>query len=728
MQAVTELKKLTAPMDYPQDKERLKKFFLFYSEEGVYKYLDMLRVLDDSLPICLDDLALFDESGLAQRFERHAFSYARLAAEAVDEILEENGTADTADPFLMQRIARFREKFPDKKLFEYFPRLLLRKYSVQPVPAASSLLCSIREIRAGAIGRLVRVRGIVTRVSFVKPCIRVATYICENCGSETYQQVYSDVFDMLEECASEKCRLRNIRGTLVLLSRGSRFVKFQTVHIQELTGDVPRGSIPRTLKIECYGSATGVARPGECRVFCGVFMPRPYYGIRKLKAGLLNDTYLYCTGISEDISVDSAQRGGQPAVQPVIETDRLNALLHNRLSEDDPSDLASAILGETRHASLLDLLVESFAPEIFGMRDVKKALLLMLVGAPSLTKPDGLVVRGDINILLVGDPGIAKSQLLKTVVKLSRRGVYTTGRGSSGAGLTACVAKDPVTNEVVLEGGALVLSDMGVCCIDELDKMSVVDRASIHEVMEQQQVSISKAGINTTLNARCAVLGAANPVRGRYNPRKSVEQNVGLPASLLSRFDVLCLLRDDPDTAHDSRMGAHVASLHMAEGHSPSAEPILCYENIRQFIARAKAISPELSPSLREKLIGAYIATRSSESVTPRYLLGLIRLALAHARANLRSRVTDEDVDCAIALLEDMRIPVERSGHVVSVSHGVYNFTVGLARDTPRGRVVSLAELFNTCTYSRDQIEAVISEFEASGIWMRNNDEIVIFN
>ncbi|KAI9222094.1 DNA replication licensing ATPase [Blastocladiella britannica] len=654
-------------VNFDQEKKAIESF-LTQETPGrpsfAHKYRAFLQEIADrerdTFPVELDEVDLFD-ADLCERVVQNTKRYVDLFAQVVDAHLPApthplSEHDNVIDVIIQQRIALEQSRAAAAaagtgadptagaddaaEVAARFPDVLKRRYAVFLAPRSKQATVAVRHIKAAHIGQMVRVRAIVTRVSDVKPLVMVCTYACDTCGHEVFQEVKSRSVTPLAQCQSPACKANNVRGNLHLQVRASKFVRFQEARVQELADQVPMGHIPRTMTVHLYDSLTRAVSTGDIVTLSGIFLPTPYTGFKAMKAGLLADTYL------EAMHVYQTKQSYEAMAMEQATAAEIMAGVHAKLDG----------------CNVYDVLARSICPEIYGMEDVKKALLLLLVGGVTKQVRDGMRIRGDINVLLMGDPGVAKSQLLKWTSKVAPRGVYTTGKGSSGVGLTAAVMKDTVTGEMVLEGGALVLADNGVCCIDEFDKMEDGDKTAIHEVMEQQTISISKAGIVTTLNARASILAAANPVYGRYNTSLSPNQNINLPAALLSRFDIVFLLLDTPDLDNDTRLAQHVTSVHMhnvapiADG---GRQVMLTEEEMRTYIAQAVQMRPVVPAAVGEYMTSIYVGIRKDEAKAPtnygyttaRTLVSILRMSQALARLRFASDVTVGDVDEALRLM-----------------------------------------------------------------------------
>lgn len=708
--------------DYADDKDKIKSFlsgFTIEDEKGTKEFVYSKQLVklahreQVALTVDLDDVTSHDPE-MTTAIVANARRYATLFADAIFEMLpdykEREVTAkDSLDVYIEHRLMmeqRLHEPGEVRDHRNKYPQELIRRFEVYFKMPSDQKHLSVRQVKAEHIGKLISVKGIVTRSTEVKPMMMVATYTCDQCGAETYQPINGTSFMPLIMCESSECKTNKSGGRLYLQTRGSKFMKFQEIKIQEHSDQVPVGSIPRSMTIYARGELTRHAVPGDHVSVTGIFLPLVKIGFRQIAAGLLSDTYLEAHRIV-----------------------RMNKTEDDELTEEE---LTQDELKSLAESDFYDKLASSIAPEIFGHEDVKKALLLLLVGGVD-RNPNGMKIRGNINICLMGDPGVAKSQILSFIDRLAPRSQYTTGRGSSGVGLTAAVMKDPITGEMTLEGGALVLADKGICCIDEFDKMMDSDRTAIHEVMEQQTISIAKAGIMTTLNARVSILAAANPAYGRYNPKQTIEQNVQLPAALLSRFDLLWLIQDKPDRDNDLRLAQHITYVHQNCAEPPTELKPLDMNLMRRYIALCQKKIPLIPEDLTNYIVSAYVElrkeARNSKDMTytsARNLLAILRLSTALARLRLANAVERDDVNEALRLLEMSKDSLnqhhEPTGRVQTVTDQIFSLIREIMNETG-GKTVKMSDAVERCTskgFKPDQIEEAIEEYEELDVWQVN--------
>ncbi|KAJ8389254.1 hypothetical protein AAFF_G00121190 [Aldrovandia affinis] len=698
------------PKDYVTEKEKCKKFLQeFYSEDEsgkkVFKYGAQLVSLAHreqvGLVVDLDDVAEEDPE-LVESVCENANRYTGLFADAIHELLpdyreRESVAKDSLDVYIEHRLMmeqRGRDPSDTRDPRNQYPPELMRRFEVYFRPPSTSKPRVVRDVRADSIGHLVTVRGIVTRATEVKPMMAVATYTCDQCGAETYQPIQSPTFMPLIMCPSQECVTNKSGGRLYLQTRGSKFIKFQELRIQEHSDQVPVGNIPRSMTIFARGENTRLAQPGDHVSVAGVFLPLLRTGFRQAIQGLLSETYLEAHCLTLMNKTEDDELGSQELIEEEL----------RQITEDD----------------FYEKLAGSIAPEIFGHEDVKKALLLLLVGGVQQA-PRGMKIRGNINICLMGDPGVAKSQLLSYIDRLAPRSQYTTGRGSSGVGLTAAVMHQ------------------GVCCIDEFDKMADADRTAIHEVMEQQTISIAKAGIMTSLNARCSILAAANPAYGRYNPRKSIEQNIQLPAALLSRFDLLWLIQDRPDPDADLRLAQHITYVHQHCRQPPTHFTPIDMKLLRRYVSLCQRRQPVIPESLADYITAAYVEMRKEARVSKdttftsaRTLLSILRLSTALARLRLVDLVEKEDVNEAMRLMEmskdSLQADKSNATRAQRPADVIFSLLRELAGEGAKGQgqargVVRMAEAEQRCVsrgFTPAQFQAALDEYEELNVWQVN--------
>ncbi|KAH7072238.1 MCM2/3/5 family-domain-containing protein [Paraphoma chrysanthemicola] len=547
--------------------------------------------------------------------------------------------------------------------------------------------CNPRTLGSNQLNHMVSLEGIVTKTSLVRPKVVKSVHYNEN-QRKFHFRTYTDQTMGTGAASSSVYPTDDGEGNPLVTEYGYCVYRdHQTISIQEMPERAPAGQLPRSVDVIMDDDLVDRVKPGDRIQLVGI-----YRSLGNRNAGSGSSTFRTLI-LANNVILLSSKSGGGIAQVSITDTDIRNI---NKVA---------------KNKRVFEMLSQSLAPSIYGHDYIKKAILLLLLGGQEKNLDNGTHLRGDINILMVGDPSTAKSQLLRFVLNTAPLAIATTGRGSSGVGLTAAVTQDKETGERRLEAGAMVLADRGVVCIDEFDKMSDVDRVAIHEVMEQQTVTIAKAGIHTSLNARCSVIAAANPIFGQYDIHKDPHRNIALPDSLLSRFDLLFVVTDDIEDARDRQISEHVLRMHRyrqpgteegapvredgaqllgvgLETETDANRPTEVYEKfnpmlhsgvtitvgrgasrrtevlsipfIKKYIQYAKREKPILTKGAADHIVATYSALRNDEldagtrrtsPITARTLETLIRLSTAHAKARLSKRVEQKDADIAEQIL-----------------------------------------------------------------------------
>lgn len=509
----------------------------------------------------------------------------------------------------------------------------------------------IRDIRSGDIGKLAGIEGLVTKATEVRPRVVEAVFECPFCGHIfSVEQTGGRQFKEPREC--EGCD-RKVQHFKLLVDR-CKFANTQKIRLQESPEELRGGELPQAIDVNLEDDISGEIAPGDRIIVTGIL--RSYQ--RTTQFGKTPFFDIYLDGNSLEVMEEAFEE--------------------IQITEEDERE----IMKLKDQPDVYEKLIRSIAPSIFGCNEIKEAMILQLFAGIPKELPDETRVRGDIHVLLVGDPGVAKSQLLNYQVKLAPRGLYTGGKSSTSAGLTAAAVRDEFgEGRWTLEAGALVLADKGIAAVDEIDKMKKEDRDALHEAMEQQTVSIAKAGIMARLNSRCALLAAANPIGGRFDRYEPISKQINMPPTLLSRFDLIYTMMDRPNEEMDTKTAKHIIETHYAgeilarvkntgkveEGekeHFGEAmqmmEPAVQGDLLRKYVAWSKRnVFPVMSDEARKKFLEFYIGLRRQGyddeeepvPVTARQLEALIRLGEAKARTRLSDKITVEDAESVIEVV-----------------------------------------------------------------------------
>ncbi|MFQ5870817.1 MAG: minichromosome maintenance protein MCM [Candidatus Geothermarchaeales archaeon] len=581
-----------------------------------------------------------------------------------------------------------------------YPRLAakIKKINVR-LGGGAGYEIRLREVESDYLHKLVTVNGLLVRVSQVQPLVTQALFECNYCKSRQTVEPRALKMKWPIRCTNPECRTG--RKSFTFEPEGSTYEDLQLGRLQENPEELPSGQIPRFMDIWLKGDLVETARPGD---------PVMVTGILKLN--------------------EQQRRKGSSVFDFVTEVNFIESLSKEPSAVTITKEEEEQFKEFASQGDAFKTLVDSFAPSIHGMKEIKESLLLSLFGGTPKVLPDGIKVRGDLHILMVGDPGTAKSELLKYVSQTSPKGLYTSGRGTTAAGLTAAVIKDPI-GSFALEAGAVVLGDLGICAIDEIEKMRPDDRVALHEAMEQQTVSIAKGGIVATLNARTTIVSAANPTEGRYNPNRLMKDNINLPVTLLSRFDLIHLIRDEPNRDTDTALVDHVLETRTTEDVFKGK---LSRDFMKKYVAYAKRIEPSLSEEAKAKVRDFYLKMRervspeSPISISPRQLDSIMRLSEARARVDLSETVTTEHAKDATRLLSSFMRQIGADTETGAVDVDIILTGVPQRRRSRPGIIMSTLEALQRELKGPAPLEALVDKVVEQSTLERSDVEEIVEN